>query len=373
LDVRLSEEQELLRASAREILTRECPMALVRAMIDDSRGLPDELWKKMAELGWMGLPFSRSHDGAGLGFLDLVVLLEEMGRALVPGPFFSSVALAGAAVDLAGDESQKRALLPPLARGERRAALALVEEPERWDADGVRLEARRSAGGLRLGGAKRFVLDAPSADWLVVVTRLEGELALLAIDVRTPGVTQTPTALVDATRKAARVSFDGAAVPADGVLARGAESFAPLLDRAKVALCAEMLGGAQRALELSIAYARTREQFGQPIGSFQAIQHRLADMLVAVEGARSATWYAAWAIERGEPDAHLAACMAKAYVSEAYARIAGDAIQIHGGLGFTWEQDVQLYYKRAKLCERLFGDGTANRELVARAAIDRPG
>jgi alkylation response protein AidB-like acyl-CoA dehydrogenase len=300
------------------------------------------------------------------------VLLEETGRVLLPGPLLSTVALAGAAIGIGGSEVQKRRHLAAIARGEERTALALVEEPERWDADGVRLAARRVGAGFRLSGAKRFVLDAQEADWLVVAARIDAaEPALLLVDARQRGVSIAPTALMDGTRKAASVRLDDVAVPGDALLARGAGAYERLLDRAKVALCAEMLGGAQRVLEMSVAFASAREQFGQPIGSFQAIQHRLADMLLAVEGARSATWYAAWAVGEAEPDAHVAACMAKAFVSDAYAKIAGDGIQIHGGLGFTWEQDLHLYYRRAKVSERLLGDASWNRELVARALIDR--
>jgi alkylation response protein AidB-like acyl-CoA dehydrogenase len=346
-------------------------MAFVRERIEASRGLPDELWKRMAELGWTGLPFPAAYGGAGLGLFELSLLLEESGRVLLPGPLLSTVALAGAAIETGGSAAQKRHHLAAIARGDERLALALVEEPERWDAAGVRLAARRKGAELRLSGSKPFVLDAGEADWLVVAARIDAaELALLLVDARQRGVTIAPTALVDGTRKAARVGLDDVGVPVDAVLARGDDAYERLLDRAKVALCAEMLGGAQRVLEMSIAFAKAREQFGRPIGSFQAIQHRLADMLVAVEGARSATWYATWAVEQGQSDAHAAACMAKAFVSDAYAKIAADGIQIHGGLGFTWDQDLHLYYRRAKVSERWFGDASWNRELVARALID---
>ncbi|HTY18074.1 MAG TPA: acyl-CoA dehydrogenase [Myxococcota bacterium] len=371
MDARLSEEQELLRASARDFLARECPMSFVREQIEEPRRLPDALWKRMAELGWLGLCVPEAHGGAGLGLLELAVLLEETGRALLPGPLLSTVALAGAAIELSADEDQRRRHFGAIARGDERAALAWIEEPERWDAGGVHLAARRAGGGLRLSGSKRFVLDAQDADWLVVAARLEsGEPALLLVDARARGLAVAPTALLDATRRAATVRLDDVAVPADALVARGEDACRRVADRAKVALCAEMLGGAQRVLEMSVAFASTREQFGRPIGSFQAIQHRLADMLLAIEGARSATWYAAWAVDAEEPGAHAAACTAKALASDAYVRVTGDGIQIHGGLGFTWEQDLHLYYRRAKVSERLFGDAGWNRELLARARID---
>jgi alkylation response protein AidB-like acyl-CoA dehydrogenase len=371
MDVRLSDEQEELRRSARVLLERECPMQLVRAAMDDARAA-ESLWERMAELGWMGLPFAREYGGAGLGWVDLAVLIEEMGRVLAPGPFFASMALAGPVVALAGDEPQRRRWLPGLASGARRATLALLEEVERWDAEGVRLPAERRAGAFVLSGRKRFVLEAECCDWIVVAARdtRSGEVVLLVVDRRAPGVSVRASASLDATRRLAEVRFDGASVPEDALLAAGAAALARALDHAKVALCAEMVGAAARVLEASVAYARTREQFGRPIGSFQAIQHRCADMLVALEGARSATWYAAWAVSEGTPEAAEAAAAAKAWTSDACAKIAGDGIQIHGGQGFTWEQDLHLYYRRAKVSERWFGDAVWNRELVARTRID---
>jgi alkylation response protein AidB-like acyl-CoA dehydrogenase len=372
MDVRFSVEQELLRASAREFLAGECPMRRVREIAEDPGGLPDALWQRMAGLGWTGLPFPESVGGSGLGLLDLAVLLEEMGKALLPGPYFSSVLLGGLTVAVGGSEAQCARWLPGLARGATRATLALCEESGSWDPDAIRLCAEPWGDGYRLSGAKHFVPDAPGADWMVVAVRTErpdGAIALLVVDGAGDGVHVEPTRLLDSTRRFGAVRFDGVVVPGDRVLPGGAEALERVLDRARVGLCAEMLGGAERVLEMSVAYARTREQFGKPIGSFQAIQHRCADMFVALEGAKSATWYAAWALEAGEPDGPLAAAMAKAYVSDAYARIAGDGIQIHGGLGFTWEQDLHLYFRRAKLCERFLGDPVWNRERVAKRLI----
>lgn len=372
MDARLTEEQEFLRASAREVLARECPSSLVRAMAADPLGCPDALWQRMGELGWTGLAVPERLGGAGLGPCELGVLLEEMGRVLLPGPFFSSAVLGSGALLLGGTDAQRGALLPALARGRLRVTLAVLEEEERWDADGVRLPARRKGSDLVLTGTKRFVLDARGADRLVVAARGEedGALRLLLVDPRAPGVRIEPVALVDATRKAARVHLEGVAVAPDAVLDADAGTLERVLDRARVALCAEMLGSAARVLETSAAYARQREQFGRPIGSFQAIQHRLADMLVALEAARSATGYAAWAIATDEPDAALRAAMAKACTSEACTRIAEGGIQIHGGQGFTWEQDLHLHYRRAVVSARLFGDPAWCLEEVARRAID---
>lgn len=385
MDARFSDEQELLRESARDFLARECPMSLVREVSDDGKELPAELWSRLAELGWLGLALPAEHGGAGLGALELAIVLEETGRVLLPGPFFSAVALGASAVALAGTPEQRARLLPPLAAGRRRATLALLDEGGSWEAAGVRAVARREGadGALRVDGAKRFVLDAQGADALVVPVRLEesgsgdAELALAWIDARAEGVSIRCLDYVDATRRPCHVDLSDVRVAAEDVLGApgtGGAALARILDRARVALCAETCGGAARVLELAVEYAKTREQFGRPIGSFQAIQHRCADMLSDVEAMRSATWYAAWAVASGAPDAHRAACMAKAYCADAGPRVAGAGIQIFGGQGFTWEQDLHLYYKRAKAAELQLGDATWHRELVARELVDgRPG
>jgi alkylation response protein AidB-like acyl-CoA dehydrogenase len=373
MDARFTEEQELLRRSARELLARECPMSLVRAQLGDPHGAAKALWQRITEVGWPGLAFGDDVGGAGLGLVELVVLLEEMGRVLAPGPYFATVLLGGAAIDLAGDATQRRRWLPDIASGTTRATLALLEDAERWDAAAIQLVAERSGDGFRLHGAKRFVLEASSADLIVVATRTgdgDAGVALFALDAHTPGVAIEPVALLDGTRKLATLRLTNVQPSREALLPGGWSALARVLDRAKVALCAEMIGAAERVLELSVAYAKTREQFGQPIGTFQAIQHKCADMLVALEGAKSATYAAAWALQENEPDAPTAAAMAKAFTSDAFAKIAGEGIQIHGGLGFTWEQDLHLYYKRAKLDERLFGDGSWNREIVARGLVD---
>ena len=373
MDARFTEDQELLRGSARELLARECPMALVRAQLDDPRCAADRLWTRIVEAGWTGLGFGDDVGGAGLGLVEQVVLLEEMGRVLAPGPYFATALLGGAAIDLAGDAEQRRCWLPGIASGATRATLALLEDTERWDGAAIQVAAEASGDGFRLRGVKRFVLEAASADLLVVAARSgagEAGVELFALDARTPGVAVEPVALLDGTRKVATLRLADVAVSQRALLPGGWPALARVLDRAKVALCAEMIGGAERVLELSVAYAKTRAQFGQPIGSFQAIQHKCADMLVALEAAKSATYAAAWALQENEADGPVTAAMAKAITSDAFAKIAGDGIQIHGGVGFTWEQDLHLYYKRAKVSERLFGDGAWNREIVARARID---
>lgn len=384
---RLSEEQTLLRDAARAVLARECPIGLVRERLEAPGPPGDALWKRLAGLGWPGLGVPAEYGGAGLGFVELALVLEEAGRALLPEPLFSTAVLGAGTLLLAGSEAQRRRWLPEIAAGRCRTALALLEEDGRWDAEGIALVARREAegraasaaggGGLRLTGTKRFVLDAERADLLVVAARSGGRgedgVTLALVDARAPGVTLRPTAFVDLTRRVAELRFEGVAVPAENVLgAEGAAwpALSRLLGAARAGLAAESLGVAERVLELSVAHARSREQFGRPIGSFQAVQQRCADMLVRVEMARSAVWRAAGCLaDEGAAGAHVTACMAKAYAGEACREVAAAGIQVHGGLGFTWEQDLHLHYKRAQANELLFGDGPTCRELVADALL----
>ena len=366
VDVTLSEEQLLLRESARDFLARECPMELVRSALEEPGREPaggDALWRRMAELGWMGLALPAAYGGAGLGLVDQCVLFEEMGRVLLPLPFWSSVTLATTAIARAGTEPQCAAWLPGIADGTRRATL--VEAPS--------LRTQANGPVLRLDGTQPLVPDAQVADVLVVALRRDAALRLALVDANAPGLAIRPVAFTDGTRTLCEVRFDDVAVPADRILGDGAaadDALTAALDAGRVGLAAEACGGAARVLELAVDFARTREQFGKPIGSFQAIQHKCADMLVRVESARSAMLLAAWSLDEGEPDAHTAACMAKAYCSEAYTAVAGQGIQIHGGQGFTWEQDLHLFYKRAKAGELLLGDPAWCREEIARDVVD---
>jgi alkylation response protein AidB-like acyl-CoA dehydrogenase len=382
MDVKFSAEQEMLRESARALLEKECPMSLVRAQLEDARGLPEALWQNMADLGWLGLIVPEQYGGGELGMVDLALVMEEMGRVLCPGPFLSTAVVGALAIRLGGSEAQRNDLLPALVRGELRIALAQLEEEADWEPAGVRIQARSEGGEFHLDGRKCFVADAPSADRLLVVVRTGSGsenpaqgISLLLVDADAPGVSIRNVAFVEQTRKLAEVRFDGVRVSADALLGKKDEGW-PLLERlhdhARVALCAELSGSAQRVLELSVAYAKTREQFGQPIGRFQAIQHKCADMLVASEGMRSAAYYSAWALDQDEPDGHSSACLAKAHCSEAGVKVTGDGIQIHGGLGFTWEQDLHLYFKHARATELAFGSPALHRELAARVLIDTP-
>jgi alkylation response protein AidB-like acyl-CoA dehydrogenase len=379
MDFGFSEEQEMLRQSVREFLDGECEMTYVRRMMEDDRGYSVDQWKNMAELGWMGLVLPEEHGGAGLSMVDLVVVLEEMGRVVMPGPFLASVVLGGMAIDLGASAELKKRYLPELATGRIQATLAQVEESGRWDADGIALPARRDGSGFRLSGLKLFVHDAHNADLLVVPVRTGGSgtegITVLLVDAKAKGVAIRLLKTMDQTRKLCEVQFDDVVVGGDAVLGEVDQGWSLLdriVDRGKVALCAEMCGGAQRVLDMSVEYAKVREQFGKPIGSFQAIQHKCANMLVQVESAKSATYYAAWAVANDVPEAHLAACMAKAYCSDAFRMVSAEGIQIHGGIGFTWEHDMHLYFKRAKGSEVTFGDATWNRELVAQVVLDDP-
>ena len=373
MDFGFSEEQEMLRKSARDFLAKECPMTYVRQMMEDERGFRDEQWQQMAGLGWMGLILPEEHGGAGLDFVDLIVVLEEMGRVVLPGPFFSTVVLGGVALLEGGSAAQKKELLPKFAAGKLRVTLAQLEPSARWDAEGIALEARPAGGGYKLSGTKLFVPDAHTADLLIVAGRAPGStgaegVSLFLVDAKAPGVTTTLLKTMDQTRKLCEVALRDVSVPAERVLGPAGQGWKLLervTDRGKVGLCAEMCGGAQKVLEMSVDYAKVREQFGRPIGSFQAIQHKCANMLVEVESSKSATYYAAWAVANDVPEAPLAAAMAKAYCSDAYRHTAGEGIQIHGGIGFTWEHDMHIYFKRAKSSEVTFGDATWNREIVA--------
>ena len=370
MDFGFSEEQEMLRQSARAMLERECPPALVRRMMEDERGYSPELWRRMAELGWLGLVLPADFGGAGLDYVDLAVLVEEMGRVLLPSPFLSTLMFADAIAG-AGSTAHRQRLLPAIASGELVATTAYLESAGSWSEAAIAMSARKSGAGFVLDGEKLFVNDAHSAGHFLVAARTGGRnggVSLFAIDAKRAGVEVKPLKAMDQTRRLAAVALRSVkASPADlvGELHGGWAVLARAIDRAKVALAAEMIGGAQKVLETAVAYSKVREQFGRPIGSFQAVQHKCADMMVAIETARSAIYYAAWAVSNDAPDARAAAAVAKAAASDAYTRIAADGIQVHGGIGFTWEHDMHLYFKRAKSAEFTFGDASFNREIVA--------
>jgi alkylation response protein AidB-like acyl-CoA dehydrogenase len=373
MDFAFSEEQEMLRRSARDFLAKECSSKVVRELMESSDTYDEGLWKKVAGLGWTALGIPEEYGGVGT-FLDLVVVLEEAGRALMPGPFFATMGLAVPAIIEAGTGAQKKEALGAIAQGSARATLAFTEPSGRWDAGSVTLTAKPSGGGWQLDGVKQFVPDAEAADYIVVAARTRGEgedgISLFLVKGRPKGMTITPLKTLDQTRRWNEVRFDGIKLDAGSLMGAPDKAWPHLkraLEWATAALCAEMVGGTQKVLETSTDYAKTRHQFGKPIGIYQAVSHKLADMLVLSESGRSATYYAAWAVDADAPDRSLAASMAKAYVSDAYRKVAGDGIQVHGGIGFTWEHDMHLYFKRAKSSEVTLGDATYHRELVAQS------
>ena len=369
-----NEEQELLRSTARKFFDNECSSETVRKLMDSPEGMTPDLWKKLAEQGWLGLIVPDEHGGMGLGIVDLVVLMEEMGRAVVPGPYFSTVLLGGLAILEAGTEAQKKAWLPKLASGDARATVAWMEPTADLGARGITLPATAKGGGHTLNGTKLFVQDAHTADVLVVAARTgtgktaEDGISLFLVPKGSAGLTVTLLPTMDQTRKLCEVTFKDVAVGPDALMGQPGSGWAPLarvIDRATVGLCAEMCGGAQKVLDMTVEYAKIRQAFGRPIGSYQGVKHKAADMLVDVENSKSITYYAAWAMDEGVAEGPLAVSMAKAYVSDAYRRVSGAGIQLHGGIGFTWEHDLHLYFKRAKGSEFTFGDATWHRERVA--------
>jgi alkylation response protein AidB-like acyl-CoA dehydrogenase len=374
MDFGFNADQEMLRATARKFLENECTSEFVRARMAEDRGFTEDFWTKLAEQGWLGLVYPDAYGGAGLGFVDLTVLMEEMGRAVVPGPFFSTVLLGGLTILEAGSEAQKKEWLPRIAEGRARVTLAWKEPSARWDAAGVTATATAGGGGFTLRGTKLFVPDAHVAEAVVVVARTrddkdpEAGVSLFLVPTSAPGVSVTLLPTMDQTRKLCEVRLDGVSVPAGALLGAKDGGWTPLsrvAQRATVALCAEMCGGAQKVLDMTTEYAKIRIAFGKPIGSYQGVKHKAADMLVEVENAKSLTYYAAWAVDENVPEAPLAASMAKAYASDAFRKVAGAGIQLHGGIGFTWEHDLHLYFKRAKSSEFTFGDATYHREKVA--------
>jgi alkylation response protein AidB-like acyl-CoA dehydrogenase len=375
MDIGFTEEQELLRDTARKFLDSDCDTKFVRRMMATEAAVTPEFWSKLAENGWLGITYPEEYGGSGLGLVDLVVLMEEIGRAVMPGPFPATVLLGGAAIAEAGSPAQRREFLPGIAAGETKATLAATEPNARWDAAGITLAAKEARGGFSLSGTKLFVPDAHLADVLVVAARthdgstMEDGVSLFLVPKGAPGVTVRVLPSVDETRKLCEVKFDNVTVPAEALLGDlngGWPALARVIDHAAVALAAEMCGAAQRVLDMTVDYAKLRIAFGKPIGTYQGVKHKCADMLIEIENAKSLTYYAAWAVDEGEPDAAMAVSMAKAAASDAGRKVCAAGIQLHGGIGMTWEHDLQLYLKRAKASEIALGDATWHRERIAR-------
>jgi alkylation response protein AidB-like acyl-CoA dehydrogenase len=373
MDFGLSDEQEMLKRSARDFLQREFPKKLVRELEESDAGYSPDLWLKMAELGWMGFPFPSKYGGGDGSFLDLAVLLEAMGYNPMPGPFFSTVVLGGLTVLAAGSEIQKKELLSRVAAGKLILTLALTEHTARYDAKSVRTTAVARDGEYVISGTKLFVPDANVADYLLCVARTrmtgrpENGLTLFLVDSRSPGVRCTLLKTM-ARNKLCEVVFDNVVVARENILGKlnqGWRVVEDVLEKAKVAKCAEMVGGAQASLDMAIAYAKERVQFNRPIGSFQAIQHYCANMVSDVDGSRFVTYKAAWKVSEGLP-ASMDVAIAKAWTGEAYGRVTLLAHQIFGAVGFTMDHDMHLYYRRAKAGDIMFGDGAVQRAIVAR-------
>lgn len=369
MDLGLTEQQEMLRKMARDFLTTECPKKLVRDMEEDEKGYLPELWRKMAELGWLGLPFPEQYGGMGGSFLDLCVLLEEMGRACLPSPFFSTVVLSGLTISDAGDENQKQDFLTAIANGQRIMAFALDEISGGYAADDIQVEGHPKGDRYVVKGVKLFVANANVADQILCVARTrkshnpEDGITMLLIKNEYPGVTCNVMPLL-AKDKQCEVVFNEASGDVLGKTHHGWSEINRTLRRGAVAKSIEMVGGMQQVLEMSVAYAKERVQFDKPIASFQAIQHHCANMAIDVDTARLIAYQAAWKISEGQP-CDTEAAMCKAWVSDAYRRVVLVGHQVHGAIGFTLDHDMQLYSRRAKAAEVALGDADFHRECLA--------
>jgi alkylation response protein AidB-like acyl-CoA dehydrogenase len=366
MDLTFTEEQEELRKSVRRFLEQTSPEVEVRRVMDTADGYDVAVWAQMAgQLGLQSLIIPESYGGAGFTYKELAVVFEEMGRALLCSPFFSTIALATNLLLAVEDEEARKAYLPDIATGSIVATVALTEPSGLLDEEAITLTARPSGGDWQLHGEKRFVIDGHLADLILVVGRTDKGISLFAVPKGAAGLTAEPMITMDETRKQARLIFDATPATLVGEEGSGWTAVAQMLDLAAVALAAEQVGGAQRILDLAVDYAKNRYQFGRPIGGFQAIKHKCANMLLDLESAKASAYAAAESAALGDEELPLIACMAKTYCSEAYSYVAAEAIQIHGGIGFTWDHPCHLYYKRARSSEVLLGDPVHHRELLA--------
>ncbi len=361
-----SEEQDELRKTVRAFLDAKSAESAVREQMETEDGFDRAVWSQMGEqMGLQGLHIPEAYGGSGYGYVELGVVLEEMGRSLLCAPYFATVVLAANALIHSGDEGAKKKYLPGIASGETIATLAFTEPSGKWDEAGITMQASGSGSSFTLNGTKMFVLDGHTADLIIVAAKTGKGTSLFAVDGKANGLTRTALSTMDQTRKQAKLEFKD--VPAELVGSEGAgwNVLSTVLDLAAVGLAAEQVGGAQKVLDMAVEYAKVRVQFGRPIGSFQAIKHKCADMLLEVESAKSAAYYGMWCASEMNEELPSVASLAKAYCSEAYFHATAENIQIHGGIGFTWEHPAHLYFKRAKSSELLFGDPTYHRELLA--------
>ena len=369
MDFALDEDQVALQSVLREFLTDRSPEAAVRAQLEDTAGYDRDLWDLMAgQLGVCGMAVPEEYGGAGFSFFELGLVLEELGRSLTVSPFFASCIMAAQLLLAVDDESARKDYLPGIAAGSLIASVALAEDSGSWRPEDVTTRAEERDGAWRLTGHKSYVLDGAVAGLLLVIARTDDGPAIFAVDT-TPdgaeGLALEPLPTMDQTRKQARVTFDGTPARLLGTVAGAQAAIATMLDRSAIALAADALGGTGKVLEMSVEYAKIREQFGRPIGSFQAIKHKCASMLVDLESSRSAVYYALWAVSAGEPDERTVAPLVKAHCVDTYLHAAGENIQIHGGIGFTWEHPAHLYLKRAKSSQVLLGDSDFHRQQLA--------
>ena len=369
MDLGLNEAQQMLKNSAQEFLEAECPDTYVREMEEDENGYTSEMWQKLAEQGWLGLIIPEKYGGVELEFQDLAILLEEMGRYMLPGPYFSNVVLGGMSIMDSGTEEQKQEYLPRLAEGQIIVTLALNEPSGRWDAEGIQLSATENGDDYTLSGTKLFVPNAHVSDYIVVAARTgsgENDISLFIVSSQTNGVNQTLLKTIASDRQS-EVSFDNVSVSSSSLLGeknQGWKTIEKVLKWGAIGKCAEMSGGGQSVLDMTVEYAKQRTQFGRPIGTFQAIQHHCANMATDVEGAKFITHQAAWMLSEGLP-ADREVAMAKAWVSDSYKRVCALGHQSHGAIGFTKEHNMQLYSRRAKAAELAFGDSDLHLDKVA--------
>ena len=374
MNLDLTEEQEMLRTSARDFLTKECPKTLVRKLEEEEKGYSPELWSKMAELGWLGLVLPEEYNGMGMGFMDLIILLQEMGRNIVPGPFFSTVVLGSLPILSSGTEEQKKEFLPQIASGKMIFTIAITEPSARYDAAGIEAKATAQGDSFVINGTKLFVENAHIADYLICATRTkkskktEDGITLFLVDTKNPGIKceVMPTIGAD---KLCEVVFEDVEVPKKnmlGQLHKGWPIVAKAMEQAAIAKCAEMVGGCEASMDMTLAYVKERVQYGRPIGSFQVIQHYCANMWSNVETSRNILYMAAWKVAEGLPAAKDVA-VAKGWINEAYKFVTERAMQCHGAIGTTRDHDIGLYYRRAKAGELAFGDTDFQKELVAQS------
>ena len=359
-------EQEELRTVMRKFLATHSSESQVRSHMSAEAGFDSGLWKLMADqLGIQSLMIPEEYGGAGFTFGEMAVVLEEAGRALLCAPLFSTVIMAANAILLSGDKIAAQTHLPGICEGRTIATVAIIEQPGKWTEDGIDIRAVKSDKGYHITGVKPYVLDGADADVLIVAARTEAGVSLFTVDAVETGIGITPLATLDQTRRQATITFTDTPVQLLGTDGDGWNVLSGLLDISAAALACEQVGGAAQVLETTVDYVKTRKQFGRQIGSFQAVKHKLADMLVELESARSAAYFAATAVETESAELPIAASIAKTYCSTAFYHIAAESIQLHGGIGFTWEHSAHLYFKRAKSSEILLGSPMHHRELIA--------